>query len=259
MPEPIVPADHWPTGPPGALAALKRGLAEDPAARPISATDLVAQVEAGLTADVTRPTQALDTLPELRRTAPAVAPAGHARQGGGRTQIVLAVVAVAAIALVVGAVALGGGSGSDPAKVAKTGPGKAHGSEKAGDASPSGGGESGSAPSPAPAAASSSTASQSAAPVASGDGAALNQQGFALINEGRPEEAVPILREAVGAYPAGSTDLGYAYALFNLGHALRLSGHPDEAIQILERRLEIPDQQGTVAAELARARAEAGE
>ena len=57
--------------------------------------------------------------------------------------------------------------------------------------------------------------------------------------------------------PREPTDPNYGYALYNLGNALRLSGHPDEAIPILERRLEIPDQQSTVAAELARARAEA--
>ena len=68
---------------------------------------------------------------------------------------------------------------------------------------------------------------------------------------------MPILRQAVQAFPEGTTDPNYGYALYNLGNALRLSGHPDEAIPILERRLEIPDQQSTVAAELARARAEA--
>jgi len=93
--------------------------------------------------------------------------------------------------------------------------------------------------------------------VSSADGATLDAQGFELINEGRPAEAVPILRRAVEAFPEGTSDLNYAYALYNLGNALRLSGHPEEAIPILERRLEIPNQRATVAAELARARAEA--
>ncbi len=69
---------------------------------------------------------------------------------------------------------------------------------------------------------------------------------------------MPILRQAVEAFPDGSTDINYAYALYNLGNALRLSGHPEEAIPVLERRLQIPDQRSTVAAELARAQAEAG-
>jgi tetratricopeptide (TPR) repeat protein len=92
----------------------------------------------------------------------------------------------------------------------------------------------------------------------SADGASLNAEGFSLIQQGRAEEAVPILRQAVEAFPDGSTDINYAYALYNLGNALRLSGHPEEAIPVLERRLQIPDQRSTVAAELARAQAEAG-
>jgi serine/threonine-protein kinase len=86
----------------------------------------------------------------------------------------------------------------------------------------------------------------------------LNQQGFELAQGGAYEEAVPVLEEAVRAFPAGTEDLDYAYALFNLGNALRLSGHPEEAIPVLERRLEIPNQTGTVSRELAAARREAG-
>jgi hypothetical protein len=90
-----------------------------------------------------------------------------------------------------------------------------------------------------------------------GDGASLNEQGYALIQAGEYEAAVPVLEEAVTAFPEGSEDLSYAYALFNLGNALRLSGRPDEAIPVLERRLEIPNQTGTVEEELEAARAEA--
>jgi serine/threonine protein kinase len=89
-------------------------------------------------------------------------------------------------------------------------------------------------------------------------GAALNEEGFSLIQSGEYEAAVPVLEEAVASFPAGTEDLEYAYALFNLGNALRLSGRPDEAIPVLERRLEIPNQVATVEEELAAARAEAG-
>jgi serine/threonine protein kinase len=89
-------------------------------------------------------------------------------------------------------------------------------------------------------------------------GAALNEEGFALIQAGEYEAAVPILEEAVAAFPAGTEDLDYAYALFNLGNALRLSGRPQEAIPVLERRLEIPNQEGEVRKELEAALAEAG-
>jgi serine/threonine-protein kinase len=92
-----------------------------------------------------------------------------------------------------------------------------------------------------------------------GTGAQLNDQGYGLIQQGRYAAAVPVLRRAVRAFPRGTSDIDYAYALFNLGHALRMAGHPDEAIPILEQRLRIPDQTQTVQAELAAARAEAGQ
>jgi eukaryotic-like serine/threonine-protein kinase len=90
-------------------------------------------------------------------------------------------------------------------------------------------------------------------------GSALNEQGFALIQAGEYEAAVPTLKEATSLFPAGTDDLDYAYALFNLGTALRLSGRPEEAIPILERRLQIPNQEGEVRKELEAAYAEAGE
>ncbi|HEY8465954.1 MAG TPA: serine/threonine-protein kinase [Solirubrobacterales bacterium] len=85
-------------------------------------------------------------------------------------------------------------------------------------------------------------------------GAALNNRGYELIQQGRYAEAVPILKRAVRAFPPGTDDLNYAYALFNLGNALRLSGRPEEAIPILEERLRIPDQIDVVRRELAAAR-----
>jgi len=88
-------------------------------------------------------------------------------------------------------------------------------------------------------------------------GAALNEQGFAMVQAGEYEQAVPVLEEAVGSFPEGADDLNYAYALFNLGNALRLSGRPEDAVPILERRLEIPNQQGEVRKELDAALAEA--
>jgi tetratricopeptide (TPR) repeat protein len=91
------------------------------------------------------------------------------------------------------------------------------------------------------------------------DGAALNEQGYSLIQEGRYDEAIPVLEQAVASFPRGTTDINYAYALFNLGHALRMAGRPEEAIPILEKRLQIPDQTETVRRELEAARAEAGQ
>jgi hypothetical protein len=91
------------------------------------------------------------------------------------------------------------------------------------------------------------------------DGAALNNQGFSLIQSGDYDSAIPILQRAVDQLEGSSDQLTYGYALYNLAHALRLAGRPEEAIPLLEQRLEIPDQVATVEAELAAARADAGE
>ena len=88
-------------------------------------------------------------------------------------------------------------------------------------------------------------------------GAALNNEGFSLMNAGDYEGAVAKLQEAVDSFPPGTDDLNYAYALFNLGKSLRLAGRPDEAIPILEQRLEIPNQTDTVKEELKLAKKDA--
>lgn len=90
-------------------------------------------------------------------------------------------------------------------------------------------------------------------------GAALNEEGFELVQAGSYEEAIPLLEAAVRAFPAGTEDLDYAYALFNLGNALRLAGRPEEAIPLLERRLAIPNQRAVVRRELEAARRDAAE
>jgi len=88
-------------------------------------------------------------------------------------------------------------------------------------------------------------------------GAALNDEGYRLIQQGRYAEAIPILERAVRSFPPGTDDINYAYALFNLGNALRLAGRPEDAIPVLEERLRIPDQTDVVRRELAAARREA--
>ena len=86
--------------------------------------------------------------------------------------------------------------------------------------------------------------------------AALNDQGFRLMQSGRYKEAIPVLQRAVAAFPENSTELTLAYALYNLGHSLRLAGRPSEAVPILERRLRFANQRDVVRRELAAARAQ---
>ena len=75
-----------------------------------------------------------------------------------------------------------------------------------------------------------------------------------LTMDGVPEAVV---QRAVDAFPPGTSDLNYAYALFNLGKSLRLAGRPDEAIPILKQRLKIPNQTETVRQELELAKQQA--
>jgi tetratricopeptide (TPR) repeat protein len=92
------------------------------------------------------------------------------------------------------------------------------------------------------------------------DPVALNDQGFALIGQGRPADAVAPLRRSVEAFRAQNRkgDIGYAYALYNLGNALRLSGHPAEAIPYLQERLQVSNyKRGVVQKELRTARQQA--
>ncbi len=101
-------------------------------------------------------------------------------------------------------------------------------------------------------------------PVASGGddpalGTQLNDEGYALLQAGDPAGALPKLEGAVAAFPEDSTDINYAYALFNYAQALRLTGDPASAIPLLEKRLAISDEQvPAVEAELAEAQAAAG-
>ena len=95
----------------------------------------------------------------------------------------------------------------------------------------------------------------------SDDPVALNDQGFALIGQGTPAQAVAPLQRSVEAFRAQDRkgDIGYAYALYNLGNALRLSGRPADAIPFLEERLQVSNyKRGVVKKELETARKQAG-
>jgi tetratricopeptide (TPR) repeat protein len=265
-----------------ALGALVEWLtSEDPHSRPTSARQALERLKRAEA--IGQPTQVYDPTFARRRTEP-VAPAaaegppsrahpttGSRRSRWGATAALLAFLATLAV---IAFVALNGGGdegrkGGERAAQVKNG--KKDRSQQ-GSAAPAAGSaesdESGEAAEASEAPESTSTpepaedAEVAATPTASGtdpaQGSALNEEGFALIQAGEYEAAVPVLEEAVGSFPEGSEDVNYAYALFNLGNALRLSGRPDEAIPVLEQRLAIPNQTATVEAELEQARDEAG-
>lgn len=241
-------AASWPTAAPAVFSVVIRGLSSDPARRQSSAGEFVAELHEALQRRDEQ-TQSFMPPPITQRRPLLSRSPGLSRSHRSRAGAALALTVVALAGLTAAGVALlggdsGGGGGEQKAAKARKGSGAAH-DQGGSDVAATGA----SAPAPVTEGAGSSSSSS--------DGAALNAQGFSLINQGQPAEAVPILMRAVESFPEGTTDINYAYALYNLGNALRLSGHPDEAIPVLERRLQIPNQRSTVAAELARARAEA--
>ena len=238
--------------------------AKDPARRPASARQALARLERGDPIEE-ETTQVYEPVPERQPPPPPPsAPSRESHSSGARRGALVALLAFVAAAVAVVVVLGGGGGGDDPgAKAAKAQPAKGRGetADKARKTASSAATPAAQAE-PEPAAEAEPESESEPPAEAEGEdpegGATLNQQGYELIQADEYEAAVPVLEEAVAAFPAGSEDLNYAYALFNLGNALRLSGRPEEAIPVLEERLQIPNQTGTVEEELAAARAEAG-
>lgn len=239
---------------------------KEPGARPASARQALARLEraerAGETTQAFEPSfvrepEPAPAPPPPREPAPTYAKADSHRSRWGAVAAILGVMA----ALIVGALVVlgGGGGGSEEGKAPHARQAKAaaphHKSVQRQPAEVAPPSEPEEASEPEAASDLTEATSSGASPES---GAALNEQGYALIQAGEYDAAVPVLEEAVASYPEGREDITYAYALFNLGDALRLSGRPEEAIPILEQRLEIPDQTATVERELDAARAEAG-
>ena len=220
----------WPGADPGVAAVLERAMARRPEDRHRRAGELATELRA-----------ALD-----RASAPAAPPA---REGSGKGWLALAVAAALA-AVAVGVFATRDDGGSDPRPATEA---RADTTPQRTETQP----RTETAQQQAPAQPETTTQPKPAKPV-SEDGAELNQRGYALLQRGDYDAAIPLLQRAVGSYPAESKDLEYGYALFNLGTALRQAGRAGEAVPILERRLAIPNQTKTVEKELKKARKEAG-
>jgi tetratricopeptide (TPR) repeat protein len=216
--------EAWPHAPAAAAAVLGRGLDPDPDRRPLSAGRLIEELEAAL-----EPSGAVTATARPAKPMTITVPSRSLL----RATLIGALLAAVAAVIVLLVASDDGGSPTASGPAANAGPTTTTTTTTT---------------TPAPA---------SAPPAEGASGAQLNDQGYSLIKEGRYEEAVPVLRRAVDSFPEGTSDLRYAYALYNLGHALRLDGRPEEAIPILEQRLEIPNQVSTVRRELDAARAEA--
>jgi eukaryotic-like serine/threonine-protein kinase len=252
----VVLRDCLAAGSSPALAGLVERLTdEEPSRRPASATEALARLERRPVA-VEESTERMVVPSEP--TAHEPPPAARPERGASRPRWAGAAALLMALIGVAGLVALmAGGSEEQPGG----GPASGEVAEAPSRASPADPGSEPADVSAEPTDARTQPADASPAPEPTGEdpagGAALNEEGFALIQSGDPEAAVPVLEAAVRSFRPGTEDLDYAYALFNLGQALRLSGRPDEAIPVLEQRLEIPNQTDVVEEELELARRQA--
>ena len=255
--------EAWPQASPRLGRVLIQGMDPDPKRRQASAGAFVRDVEAALpSADTVRPPAFASTEPMTPVAQQGPGPGSLSRRPDAepkpRPGWLLPALACIAVLLAGGAWLAFSGSEGDSGK------GTERGKQAADDR------QAGGSPTKSEAATPTTPTMDTAAPPAEGvpstsasdpgtTGAQLNDEGYSLIQQGRYVEAIPVLRKAVASFPQGTTDLNFAYALFNLGHALRMAGQPEEAIPILEQRLGIPDQTETVRAELDAARAAASE
>jgi eukaryotic-like serine/threonine-protein kinase len=243
--------------PPRVDRVLSAGMAKDPARRPATAADFLDALEDaldGAVAPAAPPTAVTAPVPATPRppTRPVpVAPSARRRRWPGLAALAaLALVAGAAIAIAAGTGGNGDGAGTTA--------GRATTQARSPSTATSNSTAQTQAQTTTQAPAQSSTPSPQAQ---SDDPVALNDQGFALIGQGKPTDAVAPLQRSVEAFRAQGRkgDIGYAYALYNLGNALRLSGHPAEAIAYLQERLQISNyKRGIVKKELKTAQQQAG-
>jgi serine/threonine-protein kinase len=285
--------------PTAADPVLERGMAKEPEDRWDSACAMVRALDDALAAPPPRrrgaapdATRVMAPLPSRRSRGDETPPPGRrngdlaggrgphgggptpGRGGASRRFGAGAVIALAALLLVVaGAVALLSGGGDDPPEQTAE---REPTATRTAEATP----ERTKTPEPTPTATPTETATpeptaeatpepkpkpeKKAKKVKTGgagnDPAALQLQAYNLNNAGDPEQALGYAQKAVDLCK-GSTDVTCAYALYEYARALRMTGDPQGAIAALEeRKARFPDNQpGAVEAELARARAAAGE
>jgi serine/threonine-protein kinase len=247
----VPPASHGSELPAAVDSVLDRGLAKDPADRPLTAGAFVKDLRAAIDTVPTRVAPARfkrDPVPAAAVAAESAGPdtAALAPRAPRRRRGMLIALAAAVFLLAAVIAALAGGGGSDRQPAARhTTSNKAPAKHKA-KPKPK--------PKPQPAAITQSQQTQPAPQPA--DKSALAAQGHQLIAQGNYNGAIAVLSRAVQGCPVSTTD-PCAYALFDLGHALRLAGRPSEAIPVLQQRLQNPDQRPVVERELALAEAAA--
>jgi serine/threonine-protein kinase len=248
-------ADALPGAPREAGDALRRAMALHPRKRQSSAGELAGELERAFRPKARRSDAATASPappPARTRTTRAlagVAGAGPPTRRGLPSWIPLACLILVLLAGAAAAVALLGGSdgkSSDTTPVrAPQAAAKKKPKAKAPAAAPTQQPTQEQQSQPAPAANDAASALQA------------HQQGHQALQNGDYESAIALNRQAADALE-GSGRMEYWYALYDLGLALLESGKPDQAIPVLEKRLENPNQRATVQKTLERARAKSG-
>jgi serine/threonine-protein kinase len=248
--------DAWTAAPPAAAQVLQQAMARDPEDRPRSAGQLGRSLDDAFKATqpaatrtmplqaVERPRRTPTPRPVARSPRPrAGAPVARSRGGAPRW---IPVAALVAVLLVAAGAIVAITTGGDDKGTAPVVPAKKQAPKESKQQATSTQQQTSSQP----------TQTQTAqTPPASSDPAQMQLQAHNLINQGNYDQAIAIDEQVVAKGP--SAGLTYAYALYDLGHALRLAGRPDEAIPILKQRLKINNQRDVVKAELEQAKREA--
>jgi serine/threonine protein kinase len=247
--------EAWSAAPRAAAEVLQKAMSRDPAARPHSAGHLARSLDDAFKATEpattrTMPFQAVErpTPPPRATRRPSrprnASPVAQQRRGAPRW--IPVALLVAALLVAAGAIAALTSGGNDKATppIAQTSTQTAKKPKKNTQQ-----------PAATQQRTSSQPAQTTPAPAPSSDPAQMQLQAHNLIDQGKYDEAIAIDRQVVAQGP--STGLTYAYALYDLGHALRLAGRPDEAIPTLKERMKIDNQRDVVKAELEQAKRDA--
>jgi eukaryotic-like serine/threonine-protein kinase len=248
----------WPEAPPAAAEAIKWAMARDPANRPRSAGDFMSQISSA----IRRPATAATT-PLIDRTMAMGRPPLRRQRSTPAWLLPAALIAIVGIAALVIVLSTSGG-GSSPKATANHSTTRHHKRHKAATntahrTSTQTTNTQAATTTPAATPPAATPPAVSAPPATSTNPSALNDRGKALIDAGRPADAIPVLQKALAAFPADQrSSLTYAYTLFNLGDAYLKSGQPDKAIPYLQQRLNWNDQRPVVEAELQQAMQQAG-
>jgi eukaryotic-like serine/threonine-protein kinase len=203
-------------------AVFERALAKDPVRRYLTAGELVAHLRAALE-EAAGPTRI------VAPPAPAWAPARRARPGPLVPALALLVLALAGAGIAY-ALTRGGSSAAPPVRVRTTVKTVTQQARTVVSTLLT----TAAAPvttTPVTTASAPTTASTAAA---GGDPVAENDQGYALMNEGRYGEALPLLQDAQQQLD-GQGNIAEAYTDYNLGYTLVQLGRCGEAMPYLER------------------------